>query len=136
VRLVNMGVEPFLISSSLIAIVAQRLIRKLCPKCKEVYKPNKVLADRLRIGAGKSFYKTKGCSQCLNSGYSGRIGICEILTMTPLIKDMILKKARESEIKAAARKQGMRTLREEGILKVIQGITSLEEILRVTVADD
>ncbi len=136
VRLVNMGVEPFLISSSLIAIVAQRLISELCPKCKEVYKPNKALVDRLRIGADKSFYKAKGCSQCLNSGYSGRIGICEILTMTPSIKDMILKKARENEIKAAARKQGMRTLREDGILKVIHGVTSLEEILRVTVADD
>jgi len=136
VRLVNMGVEPFLISSSLIAIVAQRLIRQLCPKCKEAYKPSKALVDRLRIGADKSFYKTKGCSQCLNSGYSGRIGICEILTMTPSIRDMILKKARENEIKAAARKQGMRTLREDGILKVIHGVTSLEEILRVTIADD
>ncbi len=140
VRLVNMGVEPCLISASVISIVAQRLIRKLCPKCKEAYKPSKALLSKLRIDADNpdkvSFFKPKGCGECLNSGYSGRVGMCEILAMTPLIKDMILKKARENEIRAAARKEKMRTLREDGLLKVIQGVTSLEEILRVTVADE
>lgn len=140
VRLVNMGVEPFLISSSLIAIVAQRLVRKLCPKCKESYEPSHALISRLNLDAKKakefSFYKPKGCEQCLSTGYAGRIGICEVLVMSPSIKDMILKRARESEIKLVARKEGMRMLREDGLLKVLQGITSLEEILRVTVADE
>ena len=142
VRLVNMGVEPFLISSSLISIVSQRLIRKLCPKCKEAYKPSDKIISRLgldksKVGADDPFfYKPKGCEQCFNSGYSGRVGICEILTMTPLIRGMILKRSRESEIKLAARKEGMRTLREDGLLKVIEGVTSLEEILRLTIGDE
>ncbi|MFC1621013.1 GspE/PulE family protein [Candidatus Omnitrophota bacterium] len=140
VRLVNMGVEPFLISASLIAIVAQRLIRKLCPKCKESYKPSDVIITDLRISKDKSkkavFYKSKGCEHCFGTGYSGRLGICEILTLSPSIKNMILKHARESEIKEQARKEGMRTLREDGLIKVCEGVTSLEEILRVTVGDE
>jgi type IV pilus assembly protein PilB len=139
VRLANMNVEPFLISSSLIAVIAQRLVRRLCPKCRESYKPSKALISGLGVDTHKleksSFCKPKGCSDCLNSGYKGRVGICEILTMTLSMRDMILKKARESEIKALARKEGMRTLREDGLLKVVEGITSLEEILRLTVAD-
>lgn len=140
VRLVNMGVEPFLISASLIAIVAQRLIRKLCPKCKESYKPNKTLLAKLGLNedivGDTSFYKPKGCDKCMDSGYSGRLGICEILTMNLSIRDMILKRARESELKQAARESGLRTLREDGLEKVMQGITSLEEVVRVTVGDE
>ena len=140
VRLVNMGVEPFLISASLIAIVAQRLVRKLCPKCKESYKPNKTLLNKLglneEVAGDTSFYRPKGCDKCMDSGYSGRFGICEILIMTPSIREMILKRARESELKDSARREGMRTLREDGLEKVRQGITSLEEILRVTVGDE
>ncbi|MBU0759117.1 MAG: Flp pilus assembly complex ATPase component TadA [Candidatus Omnitrophica bacterium] len=139
VRLVNMGVEPFLISASLVGIVVQRLIRKLCPKCKEPYEPLDTLITKLGMDHGEkkiTFYKPKGCEQCMNTGYSGRIGICEILMVDQSIKELILKKARESEIKEQARKAGMRTLREAGLVKVTQGITSLEEILRVTVADE
>lgn len=139
VRLVNMGVEPFLISSSLIAIVSQRLIRKLCPKCKEAYEPTENLLAHLPIIEKKkktTFYRPKGCEQCFNTGYKGRVGICEVLSLGPSIRDLILNRARESEIKAAARKEGMRTLREDGVIKVMQGVTSLEEALRVTVADE
>jgi len=140
VRLINMGVEPFLISASLISIVAQRLIRKLCPKCKESYRPSDTIMADLRIGKDKSknltFCKPKGCEHCFNTGYSGRSGICEILTLTPSIKNMILKNTRESEMKEQAKKEGMRTLREDGLIKVLEGVTSLEEILRVTVADE
>jgi len=140
VRLINMGCEPFLISSSLVAIVAQRLIRKLCPKCREAYKPGEVLCSRLGIDVKKlkdiSFYRTRGCSACLNTGYSGRIGICEVLIMTPAIRDLVLKRARENEVKQAARSEGMKTLREDGIEKVLAGMTSLEEVLRVTVQDE
>ncbi|MBU1887706.1 MAG: Flp pilus assembly complex ATPase component TadA [Candidatus Omnitrophica bacterium] len=139
VRLVNMGVEPFLISASVVGIVAQRLVRKLCSKCKEPYEPLKSLIKKLKIGSSKkkiTFYRPKGCEQCLNTGYSGRVGISEILSMSQSIKEMVLKKAREHEIKDQARKEGMRMLREDGMIKVLQGITSLEEILRVTIEDE
>ncbi|MBU1912890.1 MAG: Flp pilus assembly complex ATPase component TadA [Candidatus Omnitrophica bacterium] len=140
VRLVNMGCEPFLITSSLIAIVAQRLIRKLCPKCREAYKPGDVLSARLGIDIKKSkdvsFYRAKGCSACLHTGYAGRVGICEVLAVTPAIRDLVLKRARENELKQVARNEGMRTLREDGIEKVLAGLTSLEEVLRLTVADE
>jgi len=139
VRLVNMGVESFLISASLIGIVAQRLIRKLCGKCKEPYEPAEALISNLGIKSGGGeiiFYRPKGCEHCLNTGYKGRVGICEILTVSPSVKELVLRKARESEIKEQARKEGMRTLREDGLKKVLEGITSLEEVLRVTVADE
>lgn len=140
VRLVNMGVEPFLISASLISIVAQRLIRKLCLRCREAYKPSEKIISGLGMDVGKAkdvtFYKANGCSQCFNTGYSGRVGICEILVMSAAIRNLILKKGRESEMKQRARKEGMRTLRQDGIARVLQGVTSLEEILRVTVADE
>ena len=140
VRLINMGCEPFLITSSLIAIVAQRLIRKLCPKCREAYKPGDVLSSRLGVDIKKSkdvsFYRAKGCSACLHTGYAGRIGICEVLAVTPAIRNLVLKRARENELKQVARNEGMRTLREDGIDKVLAGFTSLEEVLRVTVADE
>ncbi|NQV04054.1 MAG: type II/IV secretion system protein, partial [Candidatus Omnitrophica bacterium] len=137
VRLVNMGVEPFLISASLIAIVAQRLVRKLCSKCKEKYDPGETVTSKLGIEEKKKiFYRPKGCEHCLNTGYSGRIGICEILMMSPSIRNMILKKARDSDIKKMGKKEGMLTLRQDGLVKVMEGLTSLEEILRVTIADE
>jgi len=140
VRLINMGCEPFLISSSLIAIIAQRLIRKLCPKCRDSYKPVEALCAKLGIDIKKtkdiSFYRAKGCPACLNTGYSGRVGICEVLPITLVIRDLVLKRARENEVKRAARKEGMKTLREDGMEKVLAGLTSLEEVLRVTVADE
>ncbi|MDP2910947.1 MAG: ATPase, T2SS/T4P/T4SS family [Candidatus Omnitrophota bacterium] len=140
VRLVNMGCEPFLISASLVSIIAQRLIRKLCPKCREKYTPLEALCVRLGIDAKKaknvSFYRAKGCNACLNTGYSGRVGICEVLVMTPAIRSLVLKRARENEVKQVARNEGMMTLREDGISKVLAGQTSLEEILRVTVVDE
>ena len=140
VRLINMGCEPFLISASLIAIVAQRLIRKLCPKCRGSYKPGEVLCAKLGIDIKKTkdilFYKAKGCAACLNTGYSGRVGICEVLAITSAIRDLVLKRARENEVKQIARAEGMRTLREDGIAKVLAGLTSLEEVLRVTVQDE
>ena len=140
VRLINMGCEPFLISASLVSIIAQRLIRKLCPKCREKYTPLEALCVRLGIDAKKaknvSFYRAKGCNACLNTGYSGRVGICEVLVMTPAVRSLVLKRARENEVKQVARNEGMMTLREDGISKVLAGQTSLEEILRVTVVDE
>jgi len=136
VRLVNMGCEPFLISASLISIVAQRLIRRLCPKCREGYCVPDVLCKKLGVSGNVKFYRAKGCPLCLNTGYSGRIGICEVLVMSPAIRELVLKRARENEVKKISRTEGMKTLREDGITKVLAGVTSLEEVLRVTVADE
>jgi len=140
VRLINMGVEPFLINSSIICVVAQRLIRKLCPSCREEYPvTDELIRDlKLSIDSGKkySFYRSKGCPRCFNLGYSGRLGIAEILLLTPEIRELILLRAQEHFIKQQARKEGMSTLREEGIQAVLQGLTTIEEILRVTAADE
>jgi len=137
VRLINMGVEGFLIASSLIMVGAQRLVRKLCSACKESYELGQDLKKKLGLNAdGKLlFYRPKGCEACNNTGYIGRIGIIEVLMLTPAIKELVMKKGSEAEIKIASRKAGMATLRENGLAKVKAGITSLEEVMRVTAAD-
>ncbi|MEA3560274.1 MAG: ATPase, T2SS/T4P/T4SS family [Candidatus Omnitrophota bacterium] len=137
VRLINMGVEPFLISSSVIMVVAQRLVRILCPNCKEFYEPGQQLKKDLRLAGDKKwiFYRPKGCKACGDTGYRGRTGIIEVLVLTPAIKELVMKRASEAEMKIAARKAGMNTLRENGLQKVKNGITSLKEIMRVTAAD-
>ncbi len=139
IRLVNMGVEPFLITSSVIAIVNQRLVRKVCSACKEASPLSEAVMDSLGIKHGKGpvvVYKGKGCKKCFNIGYSGRIAIAEVLILTMAVKELILQKAQEHEIKAMARKEGMQTLRENGLAKVLEGATTLEEILRVTAEDE
>lgn len=137
-RLTNMGVEPFLITASCLMIGAQRLVRVLCQFCKEPYEPSEALLSSINIKEpkkGMTFYKPKGCNKCGAFGYRGRIGIIETLMLTDNIKDLILKKAPESDIKAQARREGMVTLREDGLKKVMAGVISLEEVLRVTAPD-
>ncbi len=140
VRLINMGVEPFLINSSLICVMAQRLVRRVCPACKEeVEVPGDVIESlKLHIGGAKkyTFFRGKGCARCFNLGYLGRVGIAEILILTSSIRDLILSREQEHVIKQQARKEGLRTLREEGIQAALAGATSLEEVLRVTAADE
>jgi type IV pilus assembly protein PilB len=139
IRLVNMGVEPFLITSSVICIINQRLVRKICESCKESYPLIDAMHETLGIARGRSpvmVHRGKGCKKCFNIGYLGRLVIGEILTLTPTVKELILGKAQEHELKAAARREGMQTLRENGIEKVLEGVTSLEEILRVTAPDE
>ncbi|MFA5038499.1 MAG: ATPase, T2SS/T4P/T4SS family [Candidatus Omnitrophota bacterium] len=139
VRLVNMGVEPFLITSSIICILNQRLVRKVCESCKESYQVDASLAKTLGLcGAEKdsNFYRGKGCKRCFNIGYSGRTVIGEVLALTPAVRELIINRAQESQIKAMARKEGMRTLRENGLKKAMEGLTSLEEVLRVTAPDE
>ena len=138
VRLANMGVEPFLITASCLMVGAQRLIRALCPDCKEAYTVSPELRKKLNLKEGKelTFYRPKGCARCNNTGYKGRLGIMEALKLTPTIKELILKKAPEAKIKNVARLEGMRSLRENGLAKVIRGETSLEEVLRITAADE
>ncbi|MBU0672389.1 MAG: type II secretion system ATPase GspE [Candidatus Margulisbacteria bacterium] len=133
-RLIDMGVEPFLVSSSVVGILAQRLVRKLCDECKEPFTPNPQVLEEIGLSHEKkaqTFYKGKGCKKC-KDGFRGRIGIFELLVMTEQIKEMVLSKAPLSTIKATAKEAGMKTLRENGIEKVLQGVTSIDEILEVT----
>ena len=135
-RLVNMGVEPFLISSSVILVAAQRLVRCLCQKCKEQYKLGEAEKKKLGLTAKETtFYRAKGCRACADTGYKGRLGLMETLVLSQKVKELISSRAVESEIKNQARKDGMKTLRENGLQKALAGHTSLEEIIRVTVGD-
>ena len=135
-RLINMGVEPFLLSSTLIGVIAQRLVRKLCLRCKEEAKIDDETRERFKIKRDARIYKPKGCKVCSNQGYKGRAALGEYLHIDAGLKSMINESQREYAIKKYARQKGMRTLREDGILKVESGITSLEEVLRVTAEDE
>jgi type IV pilus assembly protein PilB len=136
-RLLDIGVEPYLLSSSLVGILAQRLVRKLCPKCKVEYKPNQeemeiIKGNMKNISAQALFYKAGACEHCKDAGYKGRTGIFELIVPDENIKELITKRAPAYEIKSVAVKSGMKVLREDGLEKVAQGITSLSEVIRVT----
>ncbi len=138
-RLADMGVEPFLISSTLEGVMAQRLVRTLCRHCREAYMPSEEdvpsdfpLED---YTAGQPIYRAKGCRQCRNTGYSGRLGIYELLISNEEIRVLASERRGTNEIRKAAIASGMRTLRQDGWLKVARGVTSIEEVLRVTKAE-
>ncbi|RJP86061.1 MAG: type II secretion system protein GspE [Desulfobacteraceae bacterium] len=138
-RLVDIGVEPFLISSSVIAVIAQRLLRVLCSDCKEPYHPDAETLQQLGNIKGAAsadgpvtFYRAKGCPRCFGSGYKGRLGIYEIMVLNESLQSMILKSHDSHQIKKEAVSQGMTTLYDDGIQKVLEGITTIEEVLRVT----
>jgi general secretion pathway protein E len=136
-RLVDMGIEPYLLTSSITAILAQRLVRRVCPHCREVYKPTefeKRMLSEYTGGSGtNAVYKGRGCSDCLNTGYLGRVGIFELLTLNSKLRHMVQEKASSEEIKGEAIKDGMMTLRQDGINRALAGDTSLSEIMRVTI---
>jgi type IV pilus assembly protein PilB len=138
-RLIDMGIEPFLISSAIILILAQRLARKVCTDCREPIKVHPQLLIDLGIPPDevKSFptYKGKGCSICNNTGYKGRLGLYEVMPMKEELKELILSRASTSEIKKEAIRLGMKTLRQSGIVKIKEGLTSIEEVLRTTIED-
>ncbi len=135
-RLVDMEIEPFLVASVVRAIVAQRLIRVICPECKEGYVPEPALLQQAAIAPeqlnGGKVYRGRGCPACSETGYRGRTGIYEILLVSETIRQLIMKKADSGTIGCQAVGEGMRTLRQDGARKIIQGITTLEEVLRVT----
>ncbi|MBU0548191.1 MAG: Flp pilus assembly complex ATPase component TadA [Candidatus Omnitrophica bacterium] len=131
-RLIDMGLEPFLISSSLILIVAQRLVRQICPKCKEEYSPPPVALRDLGLDSSTKFFRGKGCSACKNTGFVGRIGIFEILALNETIRKMVEERNSADAINKKAIELGMKTLREDGLEKAKLGLTTIEEILRVT----
>ena len=135
-RLVNMGIEPFLVTSSTVAIMAQRLVRRLCPHCREEYIPDVASLRELGVNdedvMGITAYTAHGCDRCLQRGYHGRSGIFELLVMSPRIQDLTLSGVDANVIKREARKQGMRTLRADGAQKAMAGKTTIEEVMRVT----
>ena len=138
-RLVDMGVKPFLVSSSIRAVLAQRLVRKICPECKEPYTPTEVELRALNLTAASlaqaRFAKGRGCDRCRGTAYKGRAGIFEIFTVDDEIRHLINEGAPVSKIRQRARDLGMRTLREDGIRKVVSGMTTPEEIISATMAD-
>jgi len=138
-RLVDMGIEPFLISSAVILILAQRLIRKICMDCREPIKVHPQLLIDLGIPPDevKSFpvYKGKGCPICNNTGYKGRVGLYEVMPMKEEVKELVLSRASTTEIKKEAMRLGMKTLRQSGIMKIKDGVTTIEEVLRSTIED-
>jgi type IV pilus assembly protein PilB len=139
-RLNEMGVEPFLTGAAVTGVLAQRLARKLCSHCCEMYQPSieellkaRVTPDVAAASDGMAFYRKRGCPRCNQSGYKGRIGIYQLLAMTETIQRLAAEKATREEIERAAILAGMRTLWDDGLAKVAAGLTSIEELARVTV---
>ncbi len=138
-RLLDIGVKPFLVASSIQAVMAQRLVRTICENCKEPYEPESSEIELLGAGAvqmeNAQFYHGRGCEKCSLTGYQGRKGIFEIFEMTDEIQNMIFEQLPASQMRIRAREMGMRTLREDGLRKVAAGWTTLDEVLRVTMGD-
>jgi len=135
-RMIDMGIEPFLVASSTVLIMAQRLVRRICKNCKEeISLSDEALMD-LKLESGSKVFKGKGCDQCNGSGYSGRQGLYEVMPITPGLRELILDRASTTEIRHLAIKQGMLTLREDGMIKVQKGATTVEEVLRETAVAD
>ncbi|MEQ1795490.1 MAG: type II secretion system ATPase GspE [Nitrospira sp.] len=133
-RLIDMGIEPFLVASSVMAVLAQRLLRQICPDCKKPYKPSAEELGRLGLDskATFTFYRGAGCPACSQTGYRGRTGIYELLVLDDEVRRLIGAKADSSVIKQAAIAKGMITLKQEGAAKVVQGVTTTEEVMRIT----
>lgn len=133
-RLLDIGIEPFLISASVIGVLAQRLVRVICTNCKEEYTPTDDICEKIGLNRDKKvvLYRGKGCLICRRTGYRGRIGIFELITMDNNLRELIAKHLPTVEIKQAAKKTGMKTLQEDGYDKALKGLTTLEEVLRVT----
>ncbi|HXG49237.1 MAG TPA: hypothetical protein VNO52_16555, partial [Methylomirabilota bacterium] len=132
-RLIDMGVEPFLISSTLAGSMAQRLVRKICSQCKTAYEPDRAQLPRdLVLEPGQLLYRGTGCPRCRNTGYRGRSGLYELLVMNDAIAEKIVERAPAPAIVSVARASGLRLLREDGWIKVRQGITTPDEVVACT----
>jgi type IV pilus assembly protein PilB len=136
-RLDDMGIEPFLISSSILMTCAQRLIRRICTNCRDEFVPEPEILERLALAETKGtvFYHGAGCDRCKGRGYLGRVAILEALPVSEAVRRLIIKRASATVIKNQAISEGMKTLRVVGIEKAVEGITTLEEIWRVTSED-
>jgi type IV pilus assembly protein PilB len=138
-RLIDLGLEPYLINATLEGVIAQRLVRRICANCREEYEPtpDAVLSIGLKPEdiQGKKFYRGRGCDRCNNIGYYGRLAIFEILTITDELREMMLQGSSTQEIRTATRRIGCRSLRESGLLGIYDGLTTIEEVARATIAD-
>ena len=139
-RLLDLGAEPFLLASSLSLVVGQRIARRICPNCREEYQPDKTNLDELSAVLGKilpkkkeeiKFFRGKGCEQCNNTGYYGRVGIFEVLSVSEKIVKLILERAPAGEIEKQAVEEGMITMLQDGYLRVVEGVSTMEEVVRV-----
>jgi len=135
-RLVDMGIEPFLVASSLVGVVAQRLVRNICPRCKTAYKPSHSEMLMLNMKEPAPLYKGEGCPYCNFSGYKGRSGIHEILAVTKEIRELISRGATLDQLQQMAVRQGTETLRASCIKLVLTGVTTVDELLKVTYSLD
>ena len=138
-RLLEMGVEPFLLTATIEAIIAQRLVRRICTECREEYQPEDTELMELALKPdevkGKSFYYGRGCSACNNMGFKGRLGIFEILELNDDLRELMLDRASTDRIRQEAIKHGMRSLRDSGLLSIYDGLTSIEEVVKETIVD-
>jgi len=139
-RLNEMGVEPFLVGAAVTGVLAQRLARKLCTHCCEMYTPSvdeliraRVSPDVAAASDGMAFYRKRGCPRCNQSGYKGRIGVYQLLTMSEQLESLAVQKASREDLERAALSEGMRTLWDDGLAKVAAGLTSVEELARVSI---
>jgi len=136
-RLVDLGVEPFLITATFEAVIAQRLVRRICPDCREPYTPTEEQLFELQLRRedveGRRFFFGKGCDNCNGTGYRGRIGIFEFMIFNDELRDLVMKNASTNLLREAAQRNGMRTLRESGLLLVYDGVTTVDEIIKETV---
>ncbi len=134
-RLTDMGVEPFLTASATLGVIAQRLVRKICPHCRVSYEPSPALLEELGIKPGNrpiKLYRGEGCRHCKRTGYKGRIGIHEVMVMNDELRELVLKRVSSDVLRKAAIRHKMRTLRQDGLIKALRGITTVEEVVRVT----
>lgn len=139
-RLLDLGLESFLVTATLEGIVAQRLVRRICPKCKEAYQPTEEQLMELQLTyedlQGRQVYRGRGCMYCNQSGYKGRSAIFEIMTLDDELRDLIIKNASTQVLRAQSRKRGMRTLRHSGLMAIFDGITTIDEVVRETLVEE
>jgi len=139
-RLQDLGVENFLLTATVEAIVAQRLVRRVCVKCKEEYAPSEEQLMELQLRPddvkGRTFFRGRGCDHCNRSGYKGRLAIFEIMRMDDTLREMIMEQGSTAVLRVEARRQGMRTLRESGLLAIYEGQTTIDEVVRETIAEE
>ncbi len=139
-RLLDLGVEPFLITATLEGVLAQRLCRRICSRCKEEYKPTEEQLMELELTPdsvkGKTFFRGRGCGQCNNTGYRGRLGICEIMVLDDQMREMIMRHESTNLLRNAAKQRGMRSLRDSGLAGIYEGLTTIEEVVKQTITED
>jgi type IV pilus assembly protein PilB len=137
IRLVDLGIEAFLLTATVEAVVAQRLVRRVCLECKVEYEPTDEMLMELELTQsdvqGRTFFYGKGCRECNNSGYKGRVALFEIMQMTDRLRDVIMTGASTQEVQKLAREEGMKTLRDAGLIHIYDGVTTIEEVVKETI---